>query len=134
MLAYHAPDGSASVPGKVSPSFLPKRTFNDSLVKMYSIGTPEVAYLVSNVSSLYSQNLSSGTLQPAAQTTNRSTRMVSQPLNCLSVPVPSQTIYHNPGDISDHKGFDFNQPRSIAKVQLATLMHVAGNKIKPEDW
>ena len=43
-------------------------------------------------------------------------------------------MYHNTGDISDRKGFDFNQLRSIAKVQLATLLHVAGYKIKPEDW
>jgi hypothetical protein len=43
-------------------------------------------------------------------------------------------MYHNTGDTSDRKGFDFNQLRSIAKVQLATLLHVAGYKIKPEDW
>ena len=41
---------------------------------------------------------------------------------------------HNIGDISDRNGFDFSQLKSIAMVQLATLMHVAGYKIKPEDW
>ena len=43
-------------------------------------------------------------------------------------------MYHNIGDISGRKCFDFNQLRSIAKVQLATLLHMAGYKIKPEDW
>jgi len=42
-------------------------------------------------------------------------------------------MYHNSGDFSERKGFDFDQLRSIAKVQLATLLHVAGYKIKEED-
>ena len=43
-------------------------------------------------------------------------------------------MYHESGDISDRKGFDFDQLKSIAKVQLATLLYTAGYKIKPEDW
>jgi len=41
-------------------------------------------------------------------------------------------MYHNSGDFSERKGFDFDQLRSIAKVQLAALLHVAGYKIKDD--
>jgi len=35
-------------------------------------------------------------------------------------------MYHNSGDLSDRDGYDFEQIRSIAKVQFATLLHAAG--------
>jgi Zn-dependent M28 family amino/carboxypeptidase len=100
-----------------------------------SIGTPEVAYLVSNISSLYSPELELG-FTPACCSDHQPFHENGFPATQLferAGPI-ADPMYHNSGDFSDRKGFDFNQLRSIAKVQLATLLHAAGYKIKPEDW
>ena len=41
--------------------------------------------------------------------------------------------YHHTGDVSNRKGFDFGQLRSITEVHFATLLHVAEHTIEPED-
>lgn len=120
-------------PRRKSP-FLIRRTTTNSL-PFRSIGTPEVAYLVANVSSLYSPELELGFTrvccsdhQPFHENGFPATQLFER-----TGPI-ADPMYHNTGDISDREGFDFNQLRSIVKVQLATLLHVAGYKIKPEDW
>jgi len=117
MLAYHVPKEHAQ------------------LAFPETIGTPEVAYLVSNVSSLYSPELELGFTQVCCSD--------HQPFHENGFPATqlferagpiADPMYHNTGDISEREGFDFSQLRSIAKVQLATLLHVAGYKIKADDW
>ncbi|KAI8968747.1 hypothetical protein BD414DRAFT_429001, partial [Trametes punicea] len=39
---------------------------------------------------------------------------------------PKDPMYHKSGDLSDREGYDFEQIKSIAKVELATILHVAG--------
>jgi hypothetical protein len=34
-------------------------------------------------------------------------------------------VYHNSGDVSQRENYDFEQLKSIAKVQFATLLHTA---------
>lgn len=34
-------------------------------------------------------------------------------------------MYHNSGDVSQREGYDFEQLKSIAKVQFASLLHSA---------
>ena len=105
----------------------------DSL-RFCSIGTPEAAYLVGNVSSLYSPELKVG-FTPACCSDHQPFHENGFPATQLferAGPI-ADPMYHNSGDLSERKGFDFNQLRSIAKVQLATLLHVAGYKIKEEE-
>ena len=42
-------------------------------------------------------------------------------------------MHDSTGDVSDREGFDFDPLRNIAKVQLVTLLHVPGYKIKAGD-
>ncbi|KAF7301987.1 Peptide hydrolase [Mycena indigotica] len=95
-----------------------------------SIGTPEVAQLVANISTLYSPELRVGYTAaccsdhqsfheqgfPATQVFERAGPIVDP-------------MYHNSGDLSDREGYDFGQIKSIAKVQLASLLHTAGYEV-----
>ncbi|KAJ7068617.1 Zn-dependent exopeptidase [Mycena amicta] len=95
-----------------------------------SIGTPEVAQLVANISAIYSPELRVGYTAaccsdhqsfheqgfPATQVFERAGPIVDP-------------MYHNSGDLSDREGYDFGQIKSIAKVQLASLLHAAGYEI-----
>jgi len=38
-------------------------------------------------------------------------------------------MYHNSGDLSERIGYDFDQLKSIAKVEFATLLHTAGYEL-----
>jgi hypothetical protein len=38
-------------------------------------------------------------------------------------------VYHNSGDLSQREGYDFDQLKSIAKVQFATVLHAAGYEL-----
>jgi hypothetical protein len=38
-------------------------------------------------------------------------------------------VYHNSGDLSQRDGYDFDQLKSIAKVQFATVLHAAGYEL-----
>ncbi|KAH8093872.1 Zn-dependent exopeptidase [Cristinia sonorae] len=109
MLAYH-------LPGEPPQLGLP-----------LTIGTREVADLVSSMASLYSPELTVGYTStccsdhqsfhgqgfPATQVFERAGPIVDP-------------MYHNSGDVSDREGYDFEQVRSIAKVQFATLLQTAG--------
>ncbi|KAF5393095.1 hypothetical protein D9757_001241 [Collybiopsis confluens] len=91
------------------------------------IGTPEVAQLVINISSLYSPELTTG-YSPACCSDHQSFHQ--QGFAATQVferagPIVDP-MYHNSGDLSDREGFDFDQLRAIAKVQFATLLHYAG--------
>ncbi|KAJ7284063.1 Zn-dependent exopeptidase [Mycena rebaudengoi] len=92
-----------------------------------TIGTTEVAQLVANVSAIYSPELRVGFTSaccsdhqsfheqgfPATQVFERAGPIVDP-------------MYHNSGDLSDRDAYDFDQIKSIAKVQFATLLHSAG--------
>ncbi|KAG1744383.1 hypothetical protein EDB19DRAFT_1827008 [Suillus lakei] len=109
MLAYHAP-------GEPPQLGLP----------MY-IGTPEVAQLVSNMSAIYSPELTVGYTaaccsdhQSFHEQGYASTQVFER-----AGPI-ADPMYHNSGDLSERPGYDLGQIRSIAKVQFATLLHAAG--------
>ncbi|KAJ7368683.1 Zn-dependent exopeptidase [Mycena albidolilacea] len=99
----------------------------------FTIGTTEVTQLVANVSAIYSPELKVGFTAaccsdhqsfheqgfPATQVFERAGDIVDP-------------MYHNSGDLSDREGYDFGQVKSIAKVQLATLLHAAGYELPSE--
>ncbi|KAJ3782666.1 hypothetical protein GGU10DRAFT_335358 [Lentinula aff. detonsa] len=92
-----------------------------------SIGTPEVAQLVANISSLYSPELEVG-FTPACCSDHQSfyeQGYASTQVFERAGPI-ADPMYHNSGDLSDREGFDFDQLKAIAKVQFATILHYAG--------
>lgn len=109
MLAYHKP-------GEEPQLGLPQY-----------IGSPEVAQLVGNISGLYSPELKVG-FTAACCSDHQSFHVLGYPATQVferAGPI-ADPMYHNSGDLSDREGYDLKQVRSIAKVQLATLLHVAG--------
>jgi Zn-dependent M28 family amino/carboxypeptidase len=97
-----------------------------------SIGTPEVAQLVANFSAIYSPELTVG-YTPVCCSDHQSFHSQGFPATHLferAGPI-KDPMYHNSGDFSEREGFDLYQIRSIAKVQLATLLHAAGYEIRP---
>ncbi|KIN93950.1 hypothetical protein M404DRAFT_1008654 [Pisolithus tinctorius Marx 270] len=109
MLAYHAP-------GEPPQLGYPQ-----------SIGTPEVAQLVSNISAIYSPELTVGSTTVCCSD-HQSFHEQGFPATQLFERVGpiADPMYHNSGDLSDRPGYDLNQVRSICKVQFATLLHAAG--------
>ncbi|KAJ7631753.1 hypothetical protein B0H17DRAFT_1217765 [Mycena rosella] len=100
MLAYY-------VPGEPPQLGLPR-----------SIGTPEVAQLVGNVSRIYSPELLVG-FTAACCSDHQSFHEQGFPATEVSEragPI-ADPMYHNSGDLSDREGYDFDQVKSIAKVQ-----------------
>ncbi|KAJ3972025.1 Zn-dependent exopeptidase [Lentinula raphanica] len=92
-----------------------------------SIGTPEVAQLVANISALYSPELEVG-ITPACCSDHQSFHeqgYASTQVFERAGPIVDP-MYHNSGDLSDREGFDFDQLKAIAKVQFATVLHYAG--------
>ncbi|KAJ7639178.1 Zn-dependent exopeptidase [Roridomyces roridus] len=112
MLAYHVPDEPPQLG-------LPA-----------TIGTPEVTQLVANVSALYSPELRVG-YTAACCSDHQSFHEQGFPATQVferAGPI-ADPMYHNSGDLSDREGYDFQQVKSIAKVQLATLLHSAGYEL-----
>ncbi|KAI0302649.1 hypothetical protein BC826DRAFT_1089747 [Russula brevipes] len=89
------------------------------------IGTPEVAQLVANVSTIYSPELVIG-FTPVCCSDHQSFHFQGFPATQLfeRAGLIADPMYHNSGDVSERIGYDLEQLRSIAK--LATLLHVAG--------
>ena len=87
----------------------------------------EAAYLVGNVSQLYSPELVVGRT-PACCSDHQS--FVSYGFPATQVYERNGWIvdpmYHNSGDLTQREGYDFEQIVAIAKVVLATAMIVAG--------
>ncbi|KAJ6539693.1 Zn-dependent exopeptidase [Mycena capillaripes] len=95
-----------------------------------TIGTTEVTQLVANVSALYSPELRVG-FTAACCSDHQSFHEQGFPATQVferAGPI-ADPMYHNSGDLSDREGYDFDQVKSIAKVQLATLLHSAGYKL-----
>ncbi|KAH9837824.1 uncharacterized protein C8Q71DRAFT_563136 [Rhodofomes roseus] len=92
-----------------------------------SIGSAAVMQLISNISAIYSPELVVGTT-PACCSDHQSFHELGFPASHVferAGPI-ADPMYHNSGDLSDREGYDFEQIRSIAKVQFATLLHAAG--------
>ncbi|KAJ7490258.1 hypothetical protein B0H11DRAFT_2009769 [Mycena galericulata] len=92
-----------------------------------TIGTTEVTQLVANVSAIYSPELRVG-FTAACCSDHQSFHEQGFPSTQVferAGPIVDP-MYHNSGDLSDREGYDFDQVKSIAKVQLATLLHSAG--------
>ncbi|KAI0370916.1 Zn-dependent exopeptidase [Pilatotrama ljubarskyi] len=116
MLAYHAP-------GEPAQLGLPDR-----------IGTPEVTQLIANLSAIYSPELKVG-FTPACCSDHQSFHGQGFPATQVferAGPI-ADPMYHNSGDLSDRENYDFEQIKSIAKVQFATLLHVAGFDLASDD-
>ncbi|KAJ6583777.1 Zn-dependent exopeptidase [Mycena sp. CBHHK59/15] len=95
-----------------------------------TIGTLEVTQLVANVSAIYSPELRVG-YTPACCSDHQSFYEQGFPSTQVferAGPI-ADPMYHNSGDLSDREGYDFDQVKSIAKVQLATLLHSAGYEL-----
>jgi len=92
-----------------------------------TIGSPEVGDLVSAIAGIYSPELVVGYTSACCSD--------HQPFHELGFPATQvferagpivDPMYHNSGDLSDREGYDFEQLKAIAKVQFATVLHVAG--------
>ncbi|KAJ7713705.1 Zn-dependent exopeptidase [Mycena metata] len=95
-----------------------------------TIGTTEVTQLVANVSGIYSPELRVG-FTTACCSDHQSFHEQGFPATQVferAGPI-ADPMYHNSGDLSDREGYDFDQVKSIAKVQLATLLHSAGYEL-----
>jgi len=91
------------------------------------IGSSEVTQLVGNASKLYSPELHIG-FTSACCSDHQSFHEQGFPASQVferTGPI-ADPMYHNSGDLSDRKGYDFHQLYSIAKVQFATVLHAAG--------
>ncbi|KAI0830101.1 Zn-dependent exopeptidase [Trametes gibbosa] len=120
MLAYHVP-GEPLELGLSDPAL---------------VGTAELTQILANVSAIYSPELtrisytpySGGSDHlsfheegfPAAQVNERGD-YVRDPM------------YHSSGDVSGREDYDFDQIKSIAKVELAAVLHIAGFDIREGD-
>ncbi|KAK7049718.1 hypothetical protein VNI00_005749 [Paramarasmius palmivorus] len=131
MLAYHDPAEPAQLG---LPDLSVISMFSDvqlAEISVGRIGTPEVAQLVSNLSAIYSPELEVG-FTPACCSDHQSFHEQGFPATQVferAGPI-IDPMYHNSGDLSDRRGYDFDQLKSIAKVQYATLLHSAGFEIK----
>ncbi|KAH8101292.1 hypothetical protein BXZ70DRAFT_935491 [Cristinia sonorae] len=98
------------------------------------IGTPEVTELVAKVADIYSPELHVG-YTPACCSDHQSFHEQGFPSTQVferAGPIVDP-MYHNSGDLSDREGYDFEQVKSIAKVQFATLLHSAGFDLPADD-
>ncbi|KZT69425.1 Zn-dependent exopeptidase [Daedalea quercina L-15889] len=87
-----------------------------------SIGSLEVMQLVSNISAIYSPELVVGTTR-ACCSDHQSFHELGFPATQVferAGPI-ADPMYHNSGDLSDREGYDFEQIRSIAKVQVRVV-------------
>ncbi|KAJ7930112.1 Zn-dependent exopeptidase [Mycena leptocephala] len=100
-----------------------------------TIGTTEVTQLVANVSAIYSPELRVG-FTPACCSDHQSFHEQGFPATQVfeRAGMIADPMYHNSGDLSDREGYDFDQVKSIAKVQLATLLHAAGYELRKLIW
>ncbi|RDX44966.1 Zn-dependent exopeptidase [Lentinus brumalis] len=112
MLAYHA----AGEPPQLGLS-------NPALV-----GTAEVAQILANVSAIYSPELTVGYAPYPGGSDHQSFHEQGYPSAQVyeRAGYIKDPMYHDSGDLSEREGYDFEQIKSIAKVQLATVLHVAG--------
>ncbi|KAJ7774090.1 Zn-dependent exopeptidase [Mycena olivaceomarginata] len=100
----------------------------------FTIGTTEVTQLVANVSAIYSPELKVG-FTAACCSDHQSFHEQGFPATQVFERAGDSDrgpMYHNSGDLSDREGYDFGQVKSIAKVQLATLLHAAGYELPSE--
>ncbi|KAF8622131.1 hypothetical protein AX15_007262 [Amanita polypyramis BW_CC] len=91
------------------------------------IGSPAAAELVTKVAAIYSPELRVG-LTPVCCSDHQSFHeqgYVATQLFERAGPI-MDPMYHNSGDLSEREGYDFDQLQSIAKVQFAALLHIAG--------
>ncbi|KAI0696384.1 hypothetical protein C8T65DRAFT_729669 [Cerioporus squamosus] len=112
MLAYHAADEPPQL-GLSNPTL---------------VGTAEVAQILANVSAIYSPELTVGYAPYPGGSDHQSFHEQGYPSAQVyeRAGYIKDPMYHDSGDLSEREGYDFEQIKSIAKVQLATVLHVAG--------
>ncbi|KAF8639735.1 hypothetical protein AX17_000997 [Amanita inopinata Kibby_2008] len=95
------------------------------------IGSPAAAELVIKAAALYSPELQVG-ITPACCSDHQSFHeqgYVATQVFERAGPI-KDPMYHNSGDLSEREGYDFDQVRSIAKVQFAALLHTSGYEMQ----
>ncbi|KAI0632797.1 Zn-dependent exopeptidase [Trametes polyzona] len=119
MLAYRAP-GEQLQMGLSDPKLL---------------GTPELTQILENVSSIYSPELAVGYIPYYGGSDHQSFHEQGFPAAQVfeRAGFPKDPMYHSSGDRSDREGYDFYQIKSIAKVELATILHVADYHLEGGD-
>ncbi|KAI9068828.1 Zn-dependent exopeptidase [Trametes sanguinea] len=119
MLAYRVP-GERPQLGLNDPSLL---------------GTAELTHILSNVSTIYSPELTVGYFPYPGGSDHQSFHEQGYPAAQVyeRAGYTKDPMYHKTGDLSDREGFDFQQIKSIAKVELATILHVAGFELEERD-
>nr|VWP01869.1 Structural maintenance of chromosomes protein [Ganoderma boninense] len=92
------------------------------------VGTAEVTQILANISAIYSPELTVGySPYPGGSDHQRfyeygfAAAQVYERIGLIKDP-----MYHNTGDVSERDGYDFDQIKSIAKVEFAAVLHVAG--------
>jgi hypothetical protein len=94
------------------------------------IGTPEAAYLLGNLSHIYSPELVVGRTSACCSD--------HQSFHAFGFPATQvferngwilDPMYHNSGDLSQREGYDFDQIVSIAKVTMSAVLTVAGYRV-----
>ncbi|KAI0668922.1 Zn-dependent exopeptidase [Trametes maxima] len=92
------------------------------------LGTAELTQILANVSAIYSPELTVGYLPYPGGSDHESFHEQGFPAAQVyeRAGYPKDPMYHNSGDVSAREGYDFEQIKSIAKVELATVLHVAG--------
>ncbi|KAH9887061.1 Zn-dependent exopeptidase [Cubamyces lactineus] len=112
MLAYRKP-GDAPQLGLSDPAL---------------VGTPELTQILANISAIYSPELTVGPFPYPGGSDHQSFHEQGYPAVQVyeRADLIADPMYHNSGDLSDREGYDFEQIKSIAKVELATILHVAG--------
>ncbi|KAL1937905.1 hypothetical protein VTO73DRAFT_12655 [Trametes versicolor] len=92
------------------------------------LGTAELTQILANISAIYSPELTVGYLPYPGGSDHESFHEQGFPAAQVyeRAGFPKDPMYHNTGDVSEREGYDFDQIRSIAKVELATILHVGG--------
>ncbi|KAI0651356.1 Zn-dependent exopeptidase [Trametes meyenii] len=92
------------------------------------LGTAELTQILANVSAIYSPELTVGYLPYPGGSDHESFHDQGFPAAQVyeRAGYPKDPMYHNSGDVSAREGYDFEQIKSIAKVELATILHIAG--------
>ncbi|OSD03741.1 Zn-dependent exopeptidase [Trametes coccinea BRFM310] len=119
MLAYRVP-GERPQLGLNDPSLL---------------GTAELTHILSNVSTIYSPELTVGYFPYPGGSDHQSFHEQGYPAAQVyeRAGYTKDPMYHKTGDLSDRDGYDFQQIKSIAMVELATVLHVAGFDLEERD-
>ncbi|CDO75055.1 hypothetical protein BN946_scf184757.g10 [Trametes cinnabarina] len=99
------------------------------------MGTKELTDILQTVAAIYSPELTAGYFPYPGGSDHQSFHEQGYPAAQVyeRAGYTKDPMYHSTGDLSDREGYDFEQIKSIAKVELATILHVAGFDLEERD-